>query len=117
MASSTSTESPTVKRKIPSLGFKPKSKNHKRTISISPEMDRSVAHYIRQLNSVGLDINYSQFVRWLLENELENKMLYDAVGFDKLHGTDDVVKVKAHKVKAHTRRRPNDPTLWEDYRR
>ena len=89
MASSTSTESPTVNRKIPSLGFKPKSKNHNRTISISPEMDRSVAHYIRQLISVGLDINYSQFVRWLLENELENKMLYDAVGVDLRHKTNE----------------------------
>ena len=90
MASSTSTDSPTVKRKIPSLGFKPKSQNHKRTISISPEMDRSVAHYIRQLNSAGLDINYSQFVRWLLKNELDSKMLYDAVGSDIRHETNDV---------------------------
>jgi hypothetical protein len=51
-------------------------------------MDRSVAHYIRQLNSAGLDINYSQFVRWLLINELDSKMLYDAVVSDIRHGTD-----------------------------
>ena len=88
MASTNQTESPTVKRKIPSLGFKPRSQNHKRTISISPEMDRSVAHYIRQLNSAGLDINYSRFVRWLLINELYSKMLYDAVVSDIRHGTD-----------------------------
>jgi len=78
MASTNQTESPTVKRKIPSLGFKPQSKNHKRTISISPTMDNVVQHYLRRLHTAGLDINYSQFVRALLENELEGQFLLNA---------------------------------------
>ena len=78
MASANQTESPTVKRKIPSLGFKPQSKNHKRTISISPIMDIIVQHYLRRLQTAGLDLNYSQFVRILLEHELDSKSLLTA---------------------------------------
>lgn len=78
MESANQTESLTVKRKIPSLGFRPRSKNHKRTISISLVMDSVVQHYLRRLHTAGLDMNYSQFVRALLEHELEGKFLLNA---------------------------------------
>ena len=41
-------------------------------------MDNVVQHYLRRLHTAGLEINYSQLVRALLEHELEGQFLLNA---------------------------------------